>query len=108
MTINSLYQHIADQNITVNTASEPPPVIKSDVSQYANILAKKSYLNKRLIIKEENNVAPAPAQAAPAQPMVAQKPNLQQLAQAVAQKYATAIEPVRSVVVNVLNSLLQK
>jgi hypothetical protein len=107
MSIRSIYQNITEQKIKVNASEEPPPIINSDVSQYANILAKKSYLNKDSLIREAAPVQQPVQQSAPAQPITQQKPNILQLAQSVGQKFSNAPEPTRTLVANILNSLLK-
>lgn len=105
MSISSLYQDISQKNINVNAVLEPPPIIKSDVSQYANIMSKKAHLNTTSLIKEDVAPAAAPAAARPAAPTAAPAVDLMKLAQTVAQKYNSQPEQIRNIVIKILQSL---
>jgi len=115
MNISSLYQNIADQKISVNNAAEPPPIINSDVNQYANILAKKPHLNQNKTLIKEN--VSQPLQQQTQQTQQAQQPGSQpatntttntdinKLFQGIQKKYSAAVPQEKALIAKILTSL---
>lgn len=93
---------MSETTTSIPQASEPPPIIKSDVNQYANVLAKKSYLNEsRSLIKENIPTPQAPTQ----QPRAAASNDVTSLLQNVQKKYNSSTPQEKAIITKILSSL---
>lgn len=106
MNLQSLYNNISERT-PQPLAEELPPINNTDVNQYTNILAKKSYLNKDAPILKENTNVPA------AQKMQTQMPasqprsldNITGIFSAIQKRYNSATNQEKQIISKVLNSL---
>lgn len=109
MSLQSLYDNISEKSVKANVSDELPPINNTDVNQYANILSKKSYLNKDTPLLKENisaNAArPAPATAPAAQQRSATNSNIANIFQLIQKKYNTASNQEKEIINKILNSL---
>lgn len=105
MSLSSLYNTISETNTSIPQTSEPPPIIKSDVSQYTNILAKKSYLNEsRKVLKENVPTQPA-AQPAAQQPQLSAG-DIVTMLQNVQRKYNSSTSQEKVIITKILSALV--
>ena len=88
---------MSETTISIPQTSEPPPIIKSDVNQYANILAKKSYLNESKSILKES----MPVQ----QPQAAASSNITSILQNIQKKYNSSTPQEKTIITKILSSL---
>jgi len=109
MSLQSLYGTINEKKINIDSTNEPPPIIDSDVSQYTNILAKKSYLNVDPLIKESQNVMPRPqpqrSAVTPTTVAPATNVNVNTLLQNVQRKYNSSTQQEKAIITKLLMAL---
>ena len=101
MSLTSLYNKISETGTSIPQSSEPPPIIKSDVSQYANILPKKSYLNESKTILKENIPTSNPMQ--PPQPAASN--DVAAILQNVQKKYNSSTAQEKAIITKILLSI---
>ena len=112
MSLRALYDTISEQNN--NTfADDLPPIADTDISQYANVLAKKSYLNENKSLLKENitqqSAMPAAAPAsrpavAPAAPAVSAS-TITSVFQQIQKRFNSSTNQEKTLIVKILNSL---
>lgn len=100
---------MAEKHTSVGT-EEPPPIGKTDVKQYANILAKKSHLNenKQLVIEDVPASQPQqnsmPQNLRPAGDSIS-KININTVLQDIQKKYTSAIAQEKNIMMKILIAL---
>ena len=101
MNLTSLYNKISETTTSIPQSNEPPPIIKSDVSQYTNILSKKSYLNESKSLIKEN----IPAQPSGQQPQAVASNNISSMLQNIQKKYNNSTPQEKTIITKILSSL---
>ena len=109
MSLQSLYDNISEKSVRTAVSDELPPINNTDVNQYANILSKKSYLNKDTPLLKENISANAARPTSVAAPAAQQRPannsNITNTFQQIQKKYNSASNQEKELINKILNSL---
>lgn len=107
MSLQSLYNNISEQNTFREVTNDLPPIAKTDIKQYTNILAKKSHLNedKSLFTENLQQQAAAPVRAVAANNSPRPTTSISNVLQSVQKKYNNSTVQEKSIIERVLNSL---
>lgn len=104
MNLTSLYNKLSENTNKLNVENDLPPVLNTDISQYTNILSKKSHLNNAKPLIKENISQPAQPGAA-AMPATSTTNDITKILQSVNKKFNSSTPAEKNIIAKILTSL---